>query len=252
MQFAVMSFNLRYWEERDGKNAWPYRRDGAAQIVQENSPLVLGTQEGLLPMLQDLDGRLPSYSRIGEGRAEDGGNEYCAIYYQRERLDLLSCNQFWLSETPQVKGSRSWDSSLPRICTWAIFQDRETKIEFAFFNTHLDHESEWARLEGTLLILEVIESMRLTYPCILTGDFNCTPDSESIRLISRKLVNALAVQNLGEEGTFHNFTGTVSEGPIDYIFCTPDVTVQSGAVLNQKVGETYPSDHFPILAAVQI
>lgn len=247
-----MSFNLRYWEERDGANAWPFRRDSVAQLILDNNPLLIGTQEGLRSMLGDLDQRLPNYSRIGEGRAHDGGNEFCAIYYQHHRLQVVRSEQFWLSEKPHLKGSKSWNSSLPRICTWAVFQDKQTKKQFAFFNTHLDHESEWARLEGSRLILEVMESVRLTYPCILTGDFNCTPDREPIKLLSNRLVNISATQDMGEVGTFHNFTGTAVNGPIDYIFCTDDVMIESGQVLNQKVNNRYPSDHFPVFARVRI
>ena len=60
--------NLRYWNQEDGEHSWPNRRDSVARLIAEKNPLVAGTQEGLYPMLCDLDARLPSYERIGQGR----------------------------------------------------------------------------------------------------------------------------------------------------------------------------------------
>ena len=119
-----MSFNLRYWNEHDGPNAWPNRRQAVANLVLENNPAILGTQEGLPSMLIDLDRALPNYGRVGESRGVSGQDEFCAIYYRQDLFEVLRSQQIWLSKTPDQPGSKSWDSSLPRICTWVLLQHR--------------------------------------------------------------------------------------------------------------------------------
>ena len=71
---------------------------------------ILGTQEVLHNQLEDLKQRLPEYGVIGVGR-EDGKEkgEYSALWYQKDRFNLLDSGYFWLSETPEVAGSKGWD-----------------------------------------------------------------------------------------------------------------------------------------------
>lgn len=65
---------------------------------------VLGTQEVLHNQLEDLKQRLPEYGVVGVGR-EDGKEkgEYSALWYKKNRFDLLDSGYFWLSETPEVQ-----------------------------------------------------------------------------------------------------------------------------------------------------
>lgn len=253
MKFSVMTFNLRYWNEEDGENAWPYRKDQVADLIKSYAPLVLGIQEGLYSMLLDLDSRLNNYARVGDGRLGGNESEFSAIYYQKDLLDVKEVKQIWLSETPQKAASKSWDSSLCRICTWALFETKQTKEQFLLFNTHLDHRGEIARLEGAKLILSHMEPyMEKGYGAILTGDFNCTPESEPIQYIRKYLVDAAQKQGKEALGTFHNFTGRASSGPIDYIFVAPTIRVEDVQVLADHQGGRYPSDHFPVLATIEI
>lgn len=253
LEFVIMSFNLRYWNETDGEHGWPERRDSVAELIRQQNPLILGTQEGLPSMLEDLDQRLPAYGRIGEGRWAGGENEYNAVYFRRDAVEVLRWGQFWLSETPSVPASRSWDSSLPRICTWGILELRSSRRKLAVFNTHLDHQGSEARERGTELIWQEMDKfVKNGMPCFLTGDFNCRPDSPPIQFLRSRLVDALHRQGKGEVGTFHGFKGTAAPGPIDYIFTTQDVSVLAAEVLDFAVNGILPSDHYPITAKVSL
>ena len=68
------------------------------------------------------------------------------------RVELLESGDFWLSETPEVRGSKSWGASLPRVATWAAFAVRGHEGRFAVVNAHLDHLSERARFESAKLL----------------------------------------------------------------------------------------------------
>lgn len=252
MNIDVMSFNLRYWNKADGPNAWPNRRSAVVSVIQRFDPLVMGTQEGLPEMLADLDTDLPDYARIGRGRGSDEADEFCAIYYRSDVLELIAEGQFWLSTTPEVPGSRSWDSSLPRICTWGHFRTKDEELEFVMFNTHLDHEGEDARRLGAELLWERMRPfVERGLPCILTGDFNCEPQSIPIQFLRERLTDALEDKGAGG-ATFHGFSGVGVGGWIDYIFVSANVGVVSAEVIRDKVDGRFPSDHYPIRARLEL
>ncbi len=195
MHIKVMSFNLRYDNPGDGLNAWGTRKTRVRAAVRKHDPLLVGTQEGLAGMLQDLDGLLPGYARVGEGRRGGSEDEHTAIYFKEDELALDDWGQFWLSEEPAKAGSISWDSNLPRICTWASFRFANqqntgmTGQTLRIYNTHLDHIGERARQEGASLIWQMIlkhasNDSGEQVPVLLTGDFNSYPDSVAIQFFT--------------------------------------------------------------------
>lgn len=90
-------------------------------------PHLLATQEGLDHQIAYLQANLPDYHCFGVGR-EDGAmrGEYAAILYRAERFEQLEGGHFWLSESPDVPGSKSWESSQTRIVTWCRLVERSS------------------------------------------------------------------------------------------------------------------------------
>ena len=68
-----------------------------------------------------------------------------AVFYRTARLEPLAFDHFWLSDTPEVIGSKNWGPSLARMVTWVKFRDRQTQRQFIFINTHFDHQVQEAR-----------------------------------------------------------------------------------------------------------
>jgi endonuclease/exonuclease/phosphatase family metal-dependent hydrolase len=273
MELAVMTFNLRYHEVKDGENAWPYRVGKAADVIGRHRPAIVGTQEGLFPMLVELKERIDGYEWIGEGRGGGHEDEHNAIFYHTAELRVMEKGQFWLSEQPMQPNSRSWGSSLPRICTWARFQaKKDTQLEFLVYNTHLDHESQLARENGIALIRRTMEAERDRHmppgerdrkplPLILTGDFNATPDNPAVAFLRSqqaadgpfcRLTDAYEAADGDIGGTFHGFKGGESGEPIDYIFVSGEIRVLETKVIRDKVNGGYPSDHYPVQARLSI
>jgi len=90
-----------------GRRAWRNRRKQIASLIRFHAPDVVGTQEGKLHQLIDLEERLRNYEWIGVGR-RSGGDEFSALFYRTDRLTLLEHDTFWLSKTPNTPGSKSW------------------------------------------------------------------------------------------------------------------------------------------------
>ena len=178
----VMTFNVRYDNPDDSLNNWKYRKDRVANAIRFYDADIVGTQEVLHNQMEDLRQRLPGYESIGVGR-EDGkeAGEYSALWYRADRFTAKESGWFWLSETPEVAGSKGWDGACERIATWAKLQDKLTGKELFVMNTHLDHVGVAARREGVKLVLDKIQELGGDLPVILTGDFNAEPESDVIK-----------------------------------------------------------------------
>ena len=129
---------------------------------------------------------------------------------------------------------------------------RETGREFVYLNTHLDHVSEAARLNGSRLILDRLGQIGLDLPCIISADFNQEPGSSVYRLFVEAGLQdahlAAGGSNGSEVFTFHRFTGARELGRIDWILCSRPLRVTSCHIVTDAERLIYPSDHFPVVA----
>lgn len=256
-----MSFNMRYDNPRDSLNNWKYRKDRAANAILFYDVDLLGTQEVLHNQLQDLKQRLPEYAMVGVGRADGKEKgEYSALWYKKDRFTLLDSGNFWLSETPEVAGSKGWDGACERIATWAKLQDTVSGKSYFALNTHLDHVGKVARREAINLILDSINQLSEGLPVIVTGDFNAEPESDVIKRVTdtanpNHLIDTRKVSPVvyGPAWSFHNFGKVPYEqrSLIDYVFVRNGVNVLKYGVLAETENSAYLSDHTPILVTVE-
>lgn len=251
----IMSYNIRYDNPRDGVNAWANRVDQVVGLIQKYDPDLIGVQEALHHQLQDISRLLPGYSYVGVGR-DDGkrAGEYSAILYKHGRFGLLTSSTFWLSETPTVPASKSWDAAITRIATWARFFDKEANAELLMVNTHFDHVGKLAREQSALLIKSKLAELSKQQPVLVTGDFNCTPSEAAYQqMISENDFRLFDSSQGNSTGTFCGFeVGSITCSQIDYIFYSSEWDVLSYRVATDFHGKYYPSDHLPVLAHVEL
>lgn len=257
----VMSFNIRYDNPDDSLDNWEYRKERVANAIRFYEVDVLGTQEVLHNQLEYLKQRLPEYGVVGVGR-EDGKEkgEYSALWYKKERFNLSDSGYFWLSETPEVAGSRGWDGACERIATWAKLRDKVSGKEYFALNTHLDHVGVAARREGINLILDRVRRLGGGLPVIVTGDFNSEPESDAIKHVTdssnpEHLTDARTVSPVvyGPAWSFHDF-GKIpyDRRPlIDYVFVRNGLKVLRYGVLAETENNAFLSDHAPVLVTVE-
>ncbi len=258
----VMTFNIRLNTSSDGENAWPFRKNKAASQILFHDVHILGVQEALHDQMMDLKEWLTDFSYVGVGR-DDGktAGEYSAIFYDSTRLKLLKTQTFWLSEQPNVPGSKSWDAAITRIVTWAEFKDRKTKKKFFVFNTHFDHIGKTARAESAKIILQKVKEIAGKHPVIVTGDFNSTPSDDPYKIITDsnnpdRLTDSKTIcltPHYGPTGTFNAFKDKeISDEPIDYIFVKNKIRVLRHGTISESWQGRFSSDHFPVFATLSL
>lgn len=252
---TVMTYNIRYNNPQDGVNAWPKRITKVGALIQQQNPDIIGIQEALHSQLVDLMRILPDYAYVGVGRDDGKENgEFSAILFKSSRFGLLSDKTQWLSETPDVPGSKSWDAALPRIVTQARFYDKITKSEIVIFNTHFDHQGIEARQHSAELLLELIGTARAVSetPIIVTGDFNAERTEKTYETLLLKYLFDTK-PDTDKTGTFCGFeVGAIPCKTIDYIFGSAEWNLNAYKVIRDNDGKYYPSDHLPVLVELEI
>jgi endonuclease/exonuclease/phosphatase family metal-dependent hydrolase len=256
---SVMTFNVRY-AHTTPPDLWPDRRPVVKEMLERRAPDIIGTQEGLYSQIVDMENDLPAYRWIGLGREGGSRGEFMAVFYRHDRLVPLEYDHFWLSDTPEVIGSRSWGNQVRRMVTWVRFRERPSGREFYLVNTHFDHQSQPSRERSASLVLERVRALDPALPVILTGDFNAdardNPVHAALTAPGAFADTWKALRKPEPEiGTFHDFKGLPvarGRGRIDWILTRGAVTPLTTEIVTDARGPQFPSDHFPVVARLRL
>jgi len=252
----IMSFNIRLGSANDGDDSWPHRRELVADTIRAFAPDFLGLQEAERAQLDELLEALPEYAAVGVGRAADGGGEYSSVLYRRSRFDVASSGTYWLSPTPSEPGSKGWGNGPPRICTWVRVFDRKTDRRFYVFNTHWDHQSQPARLQGAQLMAKRIAAREVAAdPFLVMGDFNADEENPArLALAEAGLRDAFSELHPEQTviGTFNGFKGRTEGAKIDAVLVSEHWKPLQATIDRTEVEGRFPSDHFPVTAILSL
>ncbi|RSM71777.1 endonuclease [Actinoplanes sp. ATCC 53533] len=254
----VMTFNLRY-ASTITPNSWAQRRPVTRALLTTERPDLIGTQEGLVAQLRDVEADLGAgYDYIGTGRNGGDLDEHMAIFFNKARLLPRQSGNFWLSATPAVPGSISWGSRHVRMVTWVLFDDLATGRRFYAVNTHLDNASENARRHAAGLIRHRLAAFD-PLPIVLTGDFNTPagPGSQVYHLLVDQAglrdTWTTAARRGPSYATIHNYQPLVPDGErADWILTTPGATALATLVNTHHRGNQFPSDHLPVQVRLRL
>ncbi len=252
----VMTFNLRFENDRDGKNAWVYRRELVVEIIQRYRPSILGTQEGKWNQLTYLCEHLPEYKAWLPGRTPDKIIQSPTLFFRKDRCQVKEGKDFWLSKTPDVHLSKDWDSAFPRMISYARICDKNKNLMMLAAVTHLDHVGIEARYEQAKIIAEW--ATRQEVPVILMGDFNDDPASIVHKVLTAPetdLHDTWKAMECGEDAdsyTHHGFNGIPQLSRMDWILVDSRFKVSDARIIHDQVNNQYPSDHFPYMADIEL
>ena len=274
----VGTYNIRTKTQDKGTPCeWENRKSDLLDLVRKLDLDVFGLQEAHADQLDYIADNLPQYMKIGVHR-NDGKRkgEAAPVFFRKNRFASIKNGTFWLSETPDVPGSKSWGASHPRICSWVLLKDNKTGKSFCFANTHTEHRSRLARKNGMLLFVKQIRKIAPDgTPIVFTGDHNCKETSNEAKVVSAILKDALHISKTTPSGSWRSYNGwrwseselSIAEAltipfaerenrrrRIDYIYVSEGIKVNSYKTVNDPRPGTklYPSDHFPVIADIEL
>lgn len=259
-EILLASYNIRFDNPADGKNAWEFRKDSVLSIIKSYDFDIVGLQE-VTPSQYSFFEQQDNFAVIGGYRdIENGkGTEASAILYKKDTFDCTENGTFWLSNTPDII-SRYEDADCIRICTWGKFTHKASGKEFIHLNTHLDHISEAARVFGAQKIVEFAEQ---TFPketvLFLTGDFNENEQGKWFSVFQNAGFNdSRVISQKPYKGPYGTNTGVIFEENvpikdywrIDFIFSNHHNVEEAHTIVYDS--PSLPSDHLPIYAKIKL
>lgn len=255
MELCLITCNIRFDNPADGDNSWSHRRLFLSKTLLKHSADVIATQEGRFDQLKDLEKILPGYVLLDQHRSWIKERMYPALFLKINRFETRFSGDLWLSDTPEIAGSQSFDSAFPRLMTWANVQIKDSSQKITLINTHLDHIQQETRIsQARVLALETKKLWVDDSKIFIMGDFNDDPSSEVRKIINDQfsgLQDAWALKNSVEESSHHGFKGPIKNGSrIDWILADKRVTVESCVLDKTSKNNRYPSDHFPVVSRV--
>lgn len=253
-----VTFNIRYDNGNDGLNDFVNRKAFILEKIEKEKPDVICFQEVLVHVAAWLKEALKDYYVAGCGRSEQLEDEQVAVAWRKDRLNLISMETFWLSDTPYVPASRYEEQSIcPRVCTEVVLEDMQEKKAFRLFDIHLDHMGVAARRKGLTQILKKAENEVLfpQLPVILAGDFNAPPHAEEFDIFKEYNGYVNAADGIGV--TYHGFLEMDTPVCIDHIYiCNANgypFALECKHVekwQDQRDG-MWLSDHYPVCAELE-
>jgi endonuclease/exonuclease/phosphatase family metal-dependent hydrolase len=255
----IMTYNIKVGSDL---HQWEQRKAVLTETIRQQQPTVLGTQEGLEFQIAYVRDDLRHFEMHGEGRDPMLGGEYCAVFVDKRVAEVETSGTFWLSDNPEVPGSRMVDENLPRVATWVRMLVRGTPL--LFVNTHLTYLEEGIPAQMMVLVQELEKLIDPTVETIITGDFNIGRQREPmahLRTLGFADAWSIAAEASGPLFTFPGWDvwddaridSVMDENRIDWVCIrppdgetTPAVTVET--VHTHRV-DPVPSDHFPVVVA---
>lgn len=244
----VMSINLKNGGITPpvSKKYWKKRLNAFIELIKEENPDMIGTQEMVVKVREELNNLFSCYNMpykiLGKTRARNGSiaDEYNAIIV-RDTIKVLDTNTFALSKTPLVPKSKFPLDVFPRITT-----NIETE-EFDFYNTHFDNLFETNRVLQAACMTNLLKNYHdPNKSLIITGDFNMGYNT--------------ILDNFCKENDLVDITKdmgkTFRENKIlpqlDHILVSKNIEVEDIYKYTNSYNGIYPSDHYPIGAKVMI
>ena len=257
---SYMSFNIRCGPD-DSPNSVSERTPRVKTYLANYAPDIIGLQEVTPTWKSVLSTALSGYSSEFTYR-DSGGKEAAPLYWKTSKFNVMEKGTFWLSPTPDTM-SAGWGASVNRTCSYAVLQPKNTDLIILAYNTHLDHKSTQAQIEGIKLVKKRLDAMETKYRnkgytniySFVTGDFNAKPTAEAGKYLSGTMAEARnAAVSLGtplNQNTYSAYNASPSS-LIDYIFVSRNVDVKTYKVTLDKVNGYAVSDHYGLYGTMRL
>lgn len=249
----ICTVNIRYENNHDGENSWVNRRKLLANFIKDKNFDFIGTQEGRKDQILNL-ASLIDLQLVDQHRSWIEERMYPSIFFNFSKYNALDSGDIWLSETPLIAGSSSFNSAFPRLATWVKLENKKSHFKILLVNVHLDHVLEETRINQiNVMIREIHKILKADEKIIILGDFNDSPRS----FVYQELIKNFNVQdpwvslNAQEESSHHGFLGENLHGHrIDWILIDHHFECERIYLDKTHSVNIFISDHFPVVATL--
>jgi endonuclease/exonuclease/phosphatase family metal-dependent hydrolase len=282
----ILTVNIRLSNANDGENSWQNRKEFLIDVMQSKSSGgeiydFIGCQEAVIDPRRDFNqvdyivANMSRYDSIWRSREKtlDRGESMLLLWRRdRWRIDETDKGTFWLSDTPEVAGSKTDPKAgCTRCVTFGLFHElkdgKETGRKIYVANTHYDHRSEYSRQKAAKQIINWIANRKdQKTPLVFMGDLNCGEKSPAIRYMqgdTMKLDNINLKPQLSlidtfravnpdavDVGTYNGFQEKTDKDKIDYIFVTENLKTIASKIIRTKRNGRWATDHCPVEAII--
>ena len=149
--------------------------------------------------------------------------------------------------------SKDWGAACYRVCSYVILAEKDTKKELVVFNTHLDHVSDEARINGINVVLDKIQQFG-GLPSVIMGDFNADEESETYKAATKSFFDAKYKTKKSMRGaTYQKWGKRLDDKNIDYFMISKTgIKVNQYKIIDTTYNGVYPSDHFQIMIKINL
>lgn len=242
----------KYWDARCGNVAQTIR-DGGFDILSINEMTDDPRYDGRT-MFADMQNFFPEpeykfVTRMGHNYTKH------AIMYKSSKFEVLDEGSFWLGPDPDNYHSDVWDhGDFGRMSIWAKFRVKETGEIFFYMSTHLHHQGNISKNEGSAQNVDFMRKIAGTYPVFICGDHNSSVSRDPFYKIYGSYFDdskRIAARTDGSEGTCNVWKGS-SLSRLDYVWVRGVKVNDYSTIQNKYDKDFYPSDHFPVRVEVTL
>lgn len=204
------------------------------------------------------------YSHYSSHSLENSASndQYTPVLWKNDKYDLKASGHFWLSSTPDVAASASWDngttSNYPRCVNWVIITDRNTGEDLFVSSVHMDPNVEEVRVLSSELIIDKFAEIRAQYgnpAAVIGGDWNVSDLTSTMykNITGNGFLDVrLCADLIDGSGTYNAWSRTGNFTLGDYVFIADGMTASSYTVVDDYDTESglHLSDHSPIRAVI--
>lgn len=253
----VLTWNLRTSAAPSLMHLWRRRRRLVTDVLHDHDADLVALQEVRPAQLAWVRGELTAHDCTAADRKGNGRDEHGVLLSRTSRFSVTNMQARWLSETPEVPGSRSWGTSFPRFALLVDLEDTGTTEAGApglrVIVVHLDHASKRARTRSCKLLANWIDECS-DMPTILLGDLNTGVDDPLLGPLwdagLRDAHARLPAKGAGSS-TFHGYRGTTKGRRIDAILVSSHWEVTVASLLHDAPHARRASDHWPVAATLR-
>lgn len=254
--FTCETFNIRMKdvEEPSVANEWETRKELLMQLLNKKSSDIIALQEVQTEQINYIMQNLSKkYDCVLYDRNEKEDEQRSATLFNTDKFQLRESGQFWLSETPDVPNSSSWNARAHRICGWAVLDyvgkltdknivngnnksiaNSDVNFAIVVMNTHVDTASDTVRTYQSSVLSKYAKKLANDYNCttILLGDFNCGERTNAYKaLIQSGFSDAkyLAHTIINNGQSYNGWGESKHEREIDHMFVL-DSTTEYGLI----------------------